>query len=122
LKLFIVSEGVELLYSKLKGFMDNYDKDNKFENIEIEIINYNIKLLYEYFLRCFTDQKKQEALALLNYDVEIDDKIEYLVTGFFPKVDEKLIESDIEKIYEWKGDAKTSICEVFIHFLRKIWI
>jgi hypothetical protein len=30
LKLFIVSEGVELLYSKLKGFMDNYDKDNKF--------------------------------------------------------------------------------------------
>lgn len=75
LKLFIANEGVEYLYSKLKGFLSNYNKDNKFENIEIEIINYNVKLLYEYLLRCFTDRKKQEALALLNYDIDIDDKI-----------------------------------------------
>jgi hypothetical protein len=90
---------VELLYSKLKGFMQGYDRRNEFEDIEIEIINYNIKLLYEYLLRCFITPKSQEALALLNYEVDIDDKIEYLVHGFFPKMEQKLISLQVEKGY-----------------------
>lgn len=56
----------------------------------MEIINYSIKLLYEYFLRCFADKKTAEAIALLNHDADIDDKVEYLVTGYFPKIDQRL--------------------------------
>jgi hypothetical protein len=55
--------------------MINYSKSNPFEEIEIEIINYSVKLLYEYFLRCFTNKKISEAIALLNSDVDIDDKV-----------------------------------------------
>jgi hypothetical protein len=44
-------------------------------------------------------------LALLNYEVDIDDKIEYLVTGYFPKIDEKLVDLDVEKIYDWRGES-----------------
>lgn len=81
--------------------MINYTKGNPNEEIEIEIINYSIKLLYEYFLRCFTDKKIAEAIALLNCEIDIDDKVEYLVTGYFPKSDQKLKELEVEKIYDW---------------------
>lgn len=66
---------MEFLYAKLKDFMINYAKGNPNEEIEIEIINYSIKLLYEYFLRCFTDKKIAEAIALLNCEIDIDDKV-----------------------------------------------
>lgn len=89
-RLFIERKGVELLYLRLKEFMAGYSKDSPSEEIELEIINYSIKLLYEYFLRCFADKKTGEAIALLNHEADIDDKIEYLVTGSFPKVDQKL--------------------------------
>jgi hypothetical protein len=33
LKLFIENQGVEYLYSKLKGFLADYSQDNQFGNI-----------------------------------------------------------------------------------------
>lgn len=52
-RLFIENKGVELLYLRLKEFMAGPAQ----EEIEMEIINYSIKLLYEYFLRCFADKR-----------------------------------------------------------------
>ena len=66
---------MELLYNGLKEFMQKYQLGMDREEIAIEIINYSIKLLYEYFLRCFVDEKRLEALALLSYDIDIDDKV-----------------------------------------------
>ena len=65
--------------------MEDYENNTKNDGIEIDIINYQIKLLFEYFLRCFTKDEKLQALELLQTEVDLDDKIEYLVTGCFPK-------------------------------------
>ena len=46
LKIFIESEAVELVYRNLKKFMGEYEKATKNEEIEIEIINYQMKLLF----------------------------------------------------------------------------
>ena len=58
MKIFIESEAVELVYINLKEFMSVYDKTSQNQDIEIDIINYQIKLLFEYFLRCFTEKFK----------------------------------------------------------------
>jgi hypothetical protein len=89
-RFFIERKGVELLYLRLKDYMGGYSRESGSEEIEMEIINYSIKLLYEYFLRCFADKKTSEAIALLTHESDIDDKVEYLVTGFFPKIEQKL--------------------------------
>lgn len=73
--MFIESKAVELIYSNLKKFMENYTQKGEFQEIELEIINYKIKLLYEYFLRCFTEENKLEALSLFQSDLDLDDKI-----------------------------------------------
>lgn len=102
--------------------MSQYDKTSQNQDIEIDIINYQIKLLFEYFLRCFTEKFKIQALELLQTDVDLDDKIQYLVTGCFPKAQQKLIEINASKIYEWKGESVKELCKTFISFLRKIWV
>lgn len=55
--------------------MKKYSKEDQKGHIEIDIINYQIKLLFEYFLRCFTEPNKLEALSLLQTDIDLDDKI-----------------------------------------------
>jgi hypothetical protein len=45
-----------------------------------------------------------------------------LVTGYFPKSDQRLKELEVESVYEWDGEAKLQICSVFIQFFRKIWV
>lgn len=116
-RFFIENKGVELLYLRLKEFMASAQ-----EEIELDIINYSIKLLYEYFLRCFADKRSAEAIALLNHDADIDDKVEYLVTGFFPKVEQRLKGVEVERLYEWEGEAKSQVCSEFIRFLRRMWV
>ena len=83
----------------MKTLLSEYDKSTPNQDIEIDIINYQMKLLFEYFLRCFTESRKIEALELLQTDVDIDDKIEYLVLGCFPKSEQKLVEISATKIY-----------------------
>jgi hypothetical protein len=121
-RLFIENKGVELLYLRLKGFMGGYSRSSGSEEIEMEIINYSIKLLYEYFLRCFADKKTAEAIALLNNEADTDDKVEFLVTGYFPKIDQRLKEMEVERVYEWEGEPKQQVCSEFIRFLRKVWV
>jgi hypothetical protein len=52
-RFFIERKGVELLYLRLKDFL----LAGTGEEIELQIINYSVKLLYEYFLRCFADKR-----------------------------------------------------------------
>lgn len=54
--------------------------------------------------------------------MDIDDKIEYLVTGCFIKAEHKLQEMNVSKIYNWEGENQSDVCKVFIRFLCKIWI
>jgi hypothetical protein len=122
LKVFIESEAVELVYQNLKKFMEDYENNTKNDGIEIDIINYQIKLLFEYFLRCFTKDEKLQALELLQTEVDLDDKIEYLVTGCFPKAEQKITEIIASKVYDWKGEPALELCRTFISFLRKIWV
>jgi hypothetical protein len=103
--LFIESEAVELIYTNLKNFMAEYEQHKQHEDIAIDIINYQIKLVFEYFLRCFTKPYKLEALELLQAEYDLDDKIEYLITGCFPKVEQKLTKIRANKYYDWKGEA-----------------
>ncbi len=86
-RFFIERKGVELLYLRLKDFLAGGG-----EEIELQIINYSVKLLYEYFLRCFADKRACDAISLLTNEADIDEKVEYLVTGYFPKADQKLKE------------------------------
>lgn len=53
MRFFIERKGVELLYLRLKDFLLSGND----EEIELQIINYSVKLLYEYFLRCFADKR-----------------------------------------------------------------
>jgi hypothetical protein len=116
-RFFIERKGVELLYLRLKDFLTGAG-----EEIELQIINYSVKLLYEYFLRCFADKRACEAIALLTNEADIDEKVEYLVTGYFPKADQKVKELEVERIYEWEGEAKGQVCSEFIRFLRRVWV
>jgi hypothetical protein len=45
-RFFIERKGVELLYLRLKAYMAGYSRESASEEIEMEIINYSIKLLY----------------------------------------------------------------------------
>ena len=54
--------------------------------------------------------------------MDIDDKIEYLVTGCFIKAEHKLQEMNVSKIYNWEGENQSDVCKVFIRFLSKIWV
>ena len=52
--------------------------------------------------------KLPESIALMKKDFEIDEKIEYLVTGSFPKKEQNLDLPDVHLISEnnvlsWKG-------------------
>ena len=42
-------------------------------------------MLHTHFMNCFADKTVLTADSLLISDIDIDDKIEYLVTGLFPK-------------------------------------
>lgn len=55
-------------------------------------------------MRCFTKEKRLEALELLQTEVDLDDKIEYLVTGCFPKAEQKITTITASKVYDWKGE------------------
>ena len=45
-----------------------------------------------------------------------------MVTGIFPKSDQRLPELEVEKVYEWRGESVKVVCSAFISFLKKMWV
>jgi hypothetical protein len=71
-------------------------------------------------------EKLPESIALIKKDYEIDEKIEYLVTGAFPKKEQKLELPDIhligqESVLSWKGPNNAEISATILNLLEILW-
>ena len=54
-------------------------------------MNTSIALLYDYLLPCLAENKMViESISLLESEIDLDDKMEFLVTGAFPKPEMKI--------------------------------
>ena len=51
--------------------MSKFDKNNSNQDIEIDIINIPMKLIFKHFLGCFAEKRKIEALRLLQTDINL---------------------------------------------------
>lgn len=68
-------------------------------------------------------------MALLVSDFEMDEKIEYLVTGTFPKKEQKLVVDDGDFIkssevegYVWNGETIEEVSRNMLKRTEEMWI
>jgi len=114
---FAIRRGYEIPFEFLRQIADTNDS---YSSIDLDIIELIYEIIKEYVFSAFGSKEAMESASLFEEDCTMDEKMECLLTGVYPKQYSSVRkEYSTSYVYEWET-TKPVFTKLFLEMLNKM--